>query len=124
VPLRNAMNEVTRAGYIHDCENGIKRWNRQIAEAGYDFTFALPSVRFRRAIGAWAGAAVDPAGRLMPSDEWQRRRDSWIPSEDDKDFVKSVMQRVTEPGKMARWIAPPERGINDLPIDYEYVRFG
>ena len=32
------------------------------------------------------------------------------------------MQRVTEPGKMAGWIAPPERGINDLPIDYEYVR--
>src|SRR5579864_33608 len=124
VPLRNAMNEVTRAGYIHDCENGIKRWNRQIAEAGYDFTFALPSVRFRRAIGAWAGAAVDPAGRLMPSDEWQRRRDSWIPSEADRDFVKSLMQRVTEPGKMARWIAPPERGINDLPIDYEYVRLG
>jgi len=124
VPLRNAMNEVTRAGYIHDCENGMKRWNRQIADSGHGFTFALPSVRFRRAIGAWAGAAVDPAGRLMPSDEWQRRRDSWIPSEADRDFVKSLMQRVTEPGKMARWIAPPERGINDLPIDHEYVRLG
>ena len=32
------------------------------------------------------------------------------------------MQRVTEPGKMAGWIAPPESGINDLPLDYEYVR--
>jgi benzoyl-CoA 2,3-epoxidase subunit B len=29
---------------------------------------------------------------------------------------------MTEPGKMARWIAPPDRGINNLPVDYEYVR--
>ena len=27
-----------------------------------------------------------------------------------------------EPGKMAAWIAPPERGINNLAVDYEYVR--
>jgi benzoyl-CoA 2,3-dioxygenase component B len=32
------------------------------------------------------------------------------------------MQRVTEPGKMAAWLAPPEGGINSLPVDYEYVR--
>lgn len=122
VPLRNAMNEVTRAGYIHDCENGIKRWNRLIAEARYDFTLALPSARFRRAIGVWAGRPVDPAGRLLVSDQWLRRRDEWIPSSADKAFVKSLMCRVIDPGKMAGWIAPPERGINELPVDYEYVR--
>jgi benzoyl-CoA 2,3-dioxygenase component B len=121
VPLRNAMNEITRAGYIHDCENGIKRWNRLIAEARYDFTLALPSVRFRRAIGAWAGRPVDPTGRVLASDEWLRRRDEWIPSSADKAFVKSLMCRVIDPGKMAGWIAPPERGINDLPVDYDYV---
>ena len=32
------------------------------------------------------------------------------------------MRRVTEPGKMAGWIAPPEIGINNTPLDYEYVR--
>jgi benzoyl-CoA 2,3-dioxygenase component B len=32
------------------------------------------------------------------------------------------MQRVTEPGKTAGWIAPPEGGINNLPPRYEYVR--
>jgi benzoyl-CoA 2,3-dioxygenase component B len=31
------------------------------------------------------------------------------------------MCRVIDPGKMAGWIAPPERGVNDLPIDYDYV---
>jgi benzoyl-CoA 2,3-epoxidase subunit B len=38
--------------------------------------------------------------------------------------VASLMQRVVEPGKMAAWIAPPERGINSLPVEYEYVRLG
>jgi benzoyl-CoA 2,3-dioxygenase component B len=32
------------------------------------------------------------------------------------------MQRVVEPGKTAGWIAPPDRGINSLAVDYEYVR--
>jgi benzoyl-CoA 2,3-dioxygenase component B len=32
------------------------------------------------------------------------------------------MQKVIVPGKMAGWIAAPDRGINNLPIDYEYVR--
>jgi benzoyl-CoA 2,3-dioxygenase component B len=30
---------------------------------------------------------------------------------------------VVEPGKMANWIAPPARGINGQPIEFEYVRF-
>jgi benzoyl-CoA 2,3-dioxygenase component B len=29
---------------------------------------------------------------------------------------------VTEPGKMAGWVAPPSRGVHQKPIDYEYVR--
>jgi benzoyl-CoA 2,3-dioxygenase component B len=40
----------------------------------------------------------------------------------DKQFVKSLMRRVVEPGKMAAWIAPPERGINNLAVNYEYVK--
>ena len=35
----------------------------------------------------------------------------------------NLMQRVTEPGKMAGWIAPPARGINNQPVDFDYVRF-
>ena len=29
---------------------------------------------------------------------------------------------VYEPGKMAAWIAPPDRGINNNPVEYEYVK--
>ena len=52
VPMRNAMNEVTRAAYIRDCDIGVQRWNRLIQDAGRDFRLILPSPRFR---GRWAG---------------------------------------------------------------------
>jgi len=29
---------------------------------------------------------------------------------------------VTEPGKIAGWIAPPSRGINGQAFEFEYVR--
>jgi benzoyl-CoA 2,3-dioxygenase component B len=32
------------------------------------------------------------------------------------------MQSVVEPGKFAGWIAPPPRGINGKPLDFEYVK--
>lgn len=122
VPLRSAVNEVTRRAYAHECDNAVGRWNRQITEAGHDFRLALPSPRFRRAIGVWAGVPCDPQGRRVPGETWRARQDEWLPSEADRDFIKILMRPVTEPGKIAGWIAPPERGINDLPADYEYVR--
>ena len=122
VPMRNAMNEVMRNAYVKDCEIGVTRWNRAIAKAGVDFQLRLPSPHFRRSIGAWAGVHVDPSGKPVTAEAWNARRDEWLPSEADKAFVKSLMQkRVIEPGKMAAWIAPPDRGINNLPVDYEYV---
>jgi benzoyl-CoA 2,3-dioxygenase component B len=122
VPMRSAMNEVTRAAYIRDCSIGVERWNRLIREAGHAFRLVLPSPRFNRAIGVWAGVATDPEGRLISSEEWRQRQRAWLPTAEDRGFVQSLMQRVTEPGKVAGWIAPPEIGINNSPLDYEYVR--
>ena len=122
VNLRNAMNEVMRTSYIKDCEIGAKRWNMQIQRAGFEFRLALPSPRFHRSIGAWVNVPTDPRGKAMSQEEYDRLLPSWLPSEGDRTFVKSLMQRVIEPGKMAGWIAPPDRGINNLPVAYEYVR--
>jgi benzoyl-CoA 2,3-epoxidase subunit B len=122
VSLRNAMNEVMRGSYIKDCELGLKRWNMQIQRAGYDFRLNLPSARFRRSIGAWVNVPTDPRGQPVSREEYDRRMPEWIPSESDRAFVHSLMKRVVEPGKMAGWIAPPDRGINSLPVDYEYVK--
>ena len=122
IPMRSAMNSVTRNAYIKDCEIGIKRWNRLIERAGVAFELRLPSTRFRRTIGSWAGAPVDELGHFITGNNWALRRDKAIPSAEDRAYVKSLQQRVVAPGKMSSWLAPPDRGINNLPIDYEYVR--
>jgi benzoyl-CoA 2,3-dioxygenase component B len=122
VPMRSGMNEVSRVAYVKDCEIGLQRWNRLIQEAGQDFQLALPSLRFRRSVGAWAGIHTDPQGKPIAAAEWRTRQYDWLPSEQDRTFVESLMERVTEPGKFAGWIAPPDGGINNLGLAYEYVR--
>ena len=82
----------------------------------------MPSRRFRRAIGLWAGAPTDPDGSPIAATAFEAGLDAWFPTEADRAFVHSLMRPVTEPGKMAAWIAPPDRGINNQPVDYEYVR--
>jgi len=120
--MLNALNEVMRESYLKDCEIGVKRWNRLIERAGHALRLTLPSSRFRRSIGPWAGVPVDPQGNRIPREAYERQLPQWIPSAEDKAFVHSLMQRVVEPGKMAAWIAPPDRGINNLPVEYEYVK--
>jgi benzoyl-CoA 2,3-epoxidase subunit B len=122
IPLRNAMNEVTRGAYVKDCEIGLKRWNRLIEKAGFDFRYKLPSTRFRRSIGAWANLPIDPDGKSISHEAYVAMSGEWLPTESDRAFVHSLMQPVVEPGKMAGWIAPPDRGINNLAVDFEYVR--
>ena len=65
---------------------------------------------------------VDPEGKIIDQDAYQRQLVDWLPTENDQAFVHSLMKPVTEPGKMAGWIAPPDRGINKLPVDYQYVQ--
>jgi benzoyl-CoA 2,3-dioxygenase component B len=65
---------------------------------------------------------VGPDGKMIAKEEYDKNLYHWIPSPEDKAFVHSLMKRVAEPGKMAGWVAPPERGINNLPVEYEYVK--
>jgi benzoyl-CoA 2,3-dioxygenase component B len=122
VPMRNAMNEVMRIAYVEDCERGLVRWNRLIERAGYPVRLRLPSVRFHRTIGSWGGTPTDVEGNRIDAATFARRRDEWLPSDADRAFVKSLMRPVTEAGKIAGWIAPPDRGIKGLPFAHDYVR--
>jgi benzoyl-CoA 2,3-dioxygenase component B len=122
VSLRNAMNEVMRAAYVRDCENGVRRWNGIIKKGGVDFELRLPSPRFRRTVGSWANVPTDPAGNPIAADAFAAGMNRWVPTPEDQAFVQSLMKPVHEPGKVANWIAPPDRGINNMPVDYEYVR--
>jgi benzoyl-CoA 2,3-dioxygenase component B len=87
-----------------------------------NFELKLPSTRFRRQVGAWAGVPVTPQGQPISQAEFDSKKDQWLPTGADTAFVKSLMHRVIDPGKMAGWIAPPDRGINANPVAYEYVK--
>jgi len=66
---------------------------------------------------------INPDGDVVSEADWTHRHLAWLPSEADRAFVASLMGRVAEPGKFANWIAPPARGIDNKPVDFEYVRF-
>jgi benzoyl-CoA 2,3-dioxygenase component B len=123
VPMLNSLNEVLRDDFIRDSIAGIGRWNRIIEKAGLAFRLSAPNKAFNRHIGGFAGHRIAPDGRVLSEVEWAANERAWLPSEEDRAYVASLMGRVIEPGKMANWIAPPPIGINRQPIDFEYVRF-
>ena len=122
VPMRNALNEVLRGEYVADCQRALDRWNKFIADEGVDYRLRLPSVRFHRHVGEYAGHHFDVEGRLITRDEFEARRFEWLPSDEDRAYVRSLMHPVTEPGKIAKWIAPPAQGNKGKPFEFEYVR--
>jgi benzoyl-CoA 2,3-dioxygenase component B len=68
------------------------------------------------------GLCFDPEGKPISRAEWDHRHEEFLPSAKDRAYVQALMQPVTEPGKIAGWIAPPARGINGQPFEFEYVR--
>ena len=122
IPLRSAMNEVLRDAYVEDCQKALDRWNRRLEGTGV--RLVLPSRRFHRHRGTFAGHFFDPAGGEITGEAFEHHRDEWLPSEADRAYVRSLMAHpVLEPGHFASWIAPPARGINHQPIDFQYVRY-
>ena len=123
VPLRNAMNEVLRDEYVKDCQRAVDRWNKTLQKAGVSgMTLSLPHRRFHRAVGPCAGLWFAPDGRMISQAEFQASEGKWLPTAEDRDHVRSLMHPVTARGQVANWIAPPPKGINGMPIDFEYVK--
>jgi benzoyl-CoA 2,3-dioxygenase component B len=123
VSLRNALNEVLRNEYSKDCERGLLRWNKILTDEDIAERLYLPSRRFHRHVGAYAGHHFDVHGAPISAGEFARRGDEWLPAPADREYVRSLMAPVTEPGKIANWIAPPKSGIRNLPFEFEYVRW-
>ena len=82
----------------------------------------LPHWRFNRRIGMFSEARFDPSGAMIDEAAWQRRVADWLPTPAEREFVKSLMVPCHERGKIAGWIAPPPKGVDGKPFDYEYVR--
>jgi len=115
-----ALNETLREDYVDDCQKGVDRWNRTLADVG--MSLSLPHVGFNRNVGTFAQRRVSPDGRLIDERQWADGVDSWLPSDSDRRFVESLMVGVYERGKMAAWVAPPATGVYAKPIDFDYVQ--
>ena len=116
--------EITDRFVVHVATNWDMRSDTFVENRfGIDFRFHLPDRKFNRRIGVFAGLRFDPGGRPMGEDDWQRGRAGWLPTTADADYLKSLQATaVYERGRFANYIAPPLRGINQKPIDFEYVR--
>jgi benzoyl-CoA 2,3-epoxidase subunit B len=121
-PLRNALNEVLRGEYTRDNERALERWNKTLEEEGLTERLYLPSARFYRRVGEYAGHYFDIHGNLISQAEFEARATRWLPTSQDREVVRALMTPVTERGKIANWIAAPKTGINRKPFDFEYVR--
>lgn len=124
VSALSSINERLRDDYIRDSMAGVERWNRVIEKNGIPFRLQVPHKAFNRKIGSFAAARVSPDGHIVSEAEWNADVGNWLPSDEDRAFVASLMGRVVEPGKFANWIAPPAVGVNRQPASFEYVRFG
>jgi benzoyl-CoA 2,3-dioxygenase component B len=122
VALRNALNEVLRSEYDKDCEKGLARWNKTLADEGTGERLYLPNTRFHRHVGEFAGHYFDVGGNLISKQEFAQRKAEWLPTIADREYVRSLMHPVTDVGKIANWIAPPASGVKGKPFEFEYVR--
>ncbi|MFO1054748.1 MAG: benzoyl-CoA 2,3-epoxidase subunit BoxB [Planctomycetota bacterium] len=123
IPLRRAMNAVLLDAYIADCQRITTRWNRDLEAFGSDFRVVLPDRKFNRNQGVFAHYKFAPDGKMIGEGEWTHRHGEWLPSQSDRDYVKSCMKPVHQPGKFANYIAPPAMGVNEKPIEFDYVKF-
>jgi benzoyl-CoA 2,3-dioxygenase component B len=123
VPMLTALNYDLRSEYAADCENGVKRWNQELEEAGLEQRLYLPHQGFNRKVGAFSGHHIAPTGEILDDATWQSHADEWLPTAEDHARVAELMVPHHEPGDFAGWISPPSVGINSLPVEYDYVRF-
>lgn len=121
-PAINAINARLQDDYIVDAEGGVKRWNKIIDKAGINFEIKLPHKAFNRKVGDFENMFISPDGQIMDEQEWNSHHDEWFVDDADGEYIHSLMEPVTEPGKYANWIAAPKVGINQQQSDFEYVR--
>jgi benzoyl-CoA 2,3-epoxidase subunit B len=121
VPLLSALNLDLRDEYAADCANGVRRWNQELEDAGLEDRLVLPHEGFNRKVGAYAAHHLSPEGHVVDDATWEARKNDWLPTDQDRRDVAALMVPEYEYGKFAGWIAAPKTGINDQPVEFDYV---
>ncbi len=121
VPMLSALNLDLRDEYVADCANGVRRWNQELEDAGLSDRLILPHEGFNRRVGVYSSHHVSPEGEVLDDETGRQRRDDWLPTDEDRAAVAALMVPVYEYGEFAPWIAAPKSGINDQPVEFDYV---
>ena len=95
--------------------------NQALENAGRQERLVLPHEGFNRSIGNYAGHFISPDGDVLTAEDWHRREDDWLPTAEDRSRVADLMVAHYQAGEFAGWIAPPKTGINDQPVEFDYV---
>ena len=80
VPMLTALNLDLRDEYALDCARGLRRWNKELQDAGLQERLILPHEGFNRKVGSFAGHHISPAGEMLERDDWERRSAAWLPT--------------------------------------------
>lgn len=121
VPMLSALNLDLRDEYVEDCEHGVRRWNQALEGAGLEHRLYLPHEGFNRAVGTYSSHHISPGGEVIDEATWEARKSEWLPGDEDREAVARLMVPEYEAGKFAGWIAPPQTGINEQPVEFDYV---
>jgi benzoyl-CoA 2,3-dioxygenase component B len=122
IPLRRAMNALLLDAYVADCKRIVNRWQRDLTRFDLGLDVTLPSQKFNRRQGVYSEHYFTPEGELTTEADFEKHRGEWLPTTADREYVQSCMIGVYEPGKIANWISPPARGVNEQPLDFDYVK--
>ncbi len=117
-----ALNARLRDDFVADCNSGVSRWNKVIRQAGVEFELSLPHVAFHRQIGLYVDLHVTPQGKMVSAEEWKASSDQWLPGNDEREYIESLMEPRWKTGEYASWIAPPKTKINRRPGSFEWVK--
>lgn len=121
VPMLSALNLDLRDEYVADCANGVARWNQELEDAGLEERLTLPHEGFNRKVGTYSGHFISPTGEVLNEAAYEAQVGEWLPTAEDRKAVADLMVPEYEYGKFANWIAAPKTGINDQPVEFDYV---
>lgn len=107
LPAHLAINAVMRRRYINEVATVVRRFNSVLAEYGIEQRLALPHERFNRKIGPCRNMHFDLQGRPLDPQQSAAYLAAHLPSDAELAGVEALMVPVTEPDRMAGWLAPP-----------------
>ncbi len=87
VPALTALNLDLRDEYVADCENGVRRWNQELEDAGLSERLTLPHEGFNRKVGNFSSHRISPDGRVLTESDWAENESNWLPTDSDRERV-------------------------------------